>query len=94
MESILDHRIKNNRVEYKIKWVGYSKNDSTWEPETNLESCPDILKNYKISKRLVEPSSKLKGPSMQRPLPNKTVKFREEAKKPNMKKKPYTQSEE
>ena len=29
VEKIVDKRIKNGKVEYKIKWAGYSMNDCT-----------------------------------------------------------------
>ena len=31
------------KTEYLIKWYGY--NESTWEPEDNLEDC-EVLKKY------------------------------------------------
>jgi hypothetical protein len=42
----LDKRVKNGRNEYKIKWVGYSLSDCTWEPESNLNYCRDMVKAF------------------------------------------------
>lgn len=60
VEDILDYRIipaydpKSKRyyqiIEYKIKWLGYE--ETTWEPEANLEHCQIILSNF--IKRIVK----------------------------------------
>jgi hypothetical protein len=31
VESVVDKRRRNNRVEYLIKWLNYSDKDNTWE---------------------------------------------------------------
>jgi len=45
VERILDKRIRNNKVEYLIKWEGYPDTENTWEPQENLD-CPDIISAY------------------------------------------------
>ena len=35
-EKILKSRGKKGRKEYLVKWFGYPKNQSTWEPEENI----------------------------------------------------------
>lgn len=37
----LEHQCK----EYFVKWQNYSINDSTWEPQSNL-NCPDLLQLF------------------------------------------------
>ncbi|KAH8588054.1 hypothetical protein B0O99DRAFT_601165 [Bisporella sp. PMI_857] len=48
VEAITSHRVDTTgKIEYKVKWEGYEKeSDKTWEPEVNLETVPEILKEY------------------------------------------------
>lgn len=32
--------------EYLVKWAGYPEEDSTWEPEENLQGCERLLKSF------------------------------------------------
>ena len=36
VEKILKERNRDGRVEFFIRWAGYSRADDTWEPETNV----------------------------------------------------------
>uniref|UniRef100_A0A6Q2YVU1 Chromo domain-containing protein n=1 Tax=Esox lucius TaxID=8010 RepID=A0A6Q2YVU1_ESOLU len=43
-ESIIKRRIRRGRMEYLVKWKGWSPKFSTWEPEENiLDSLSRIL---------------------------------------------------
>uniref|UniRef100_A0A8C5FN43 Chromo domain-containing protein n=1 Tax=Gadus morhua TaxID=8049 RepID=A0A8C5FN43_GADMO len=35
-ESIIKRRIRRGRMEYLVKWKGWSPKYSTWEPEENI----------------------------------------------------------
>ena len=48
VEFILDSRRVNGQLEYLVKWTGYPKEESTWEPVTNLKNAkPDIRLFYR-----------------------------------------------
>ncbi|KAI9651698.1 MAG: hypothetical protein M1831_000513 [Alyxoria varia] len=46
VEKLLDHKFKGKKgiVEYLIKWEGWE--ETTWEPEENLEGCDDKMNEY------------------------------------------------
>ena len=35
-ERILKKRKRKGKMQYKVKWLGYPENQSTWEPEENI----------------------------------------------------------
>ena len=51
MEDILDFRVimrgRGYRHEYLVKWAGYPFWDCTWEPESNLTHCTEVLSAFK-----------------------------------------------
>jgi hypothetical protein len=49
VKKILDHRqygIQASENEYLVKWLGYDDLENTWEPETNLTNCRQLLAQY------------------------------------------------
>lgn len=48
VQSIVDHRYVGKKLEYKIRWKGYTAKDDTWEAKNSL-NCPDIIKKYEAS---------------------------------------------
>ncbi|XP_055988933.1 M-phase phosphoprotein 8 [Sorex fumeus] len=54
VEQILDMKIEEGNVLYKVRWKGYSSEDDTWEPEIHLQDCKEVLLEFR--NRLAEKS--------------------------------------
>ena len=86
VEKIVDKRVRNGKVEYKIKWVGYSMEECTWEPLKNLENIKKMIDDYneKINQKESHKKNSIEkflGKKTDNPLPeeekNNTIKNNE-----------------
>lgn len=46
VERILDKRLKGSKIEYLVKWDGYTEADNTWEPIRNLENVMYLVEQF------------------------------------------------
>ncbi|XP_060785608.1 M-phase phosphoprotein 8 isoform X2 [Neoarius graeffei] len=49
VERIIDMRVEDGEVLYRVRWKNYSSDDDTWEPKAHLEDCSEVLLAYERS---------------------------------------------
>jgi hypothetical protein len=53
VESIIGKREVDGVVEYRVRWIGFSENDATWEPLEHLENAADLVSSFEAHNELV-----------------------------------------
>ncbi|XP_017285659.1 M-phase phosphoprotein 8 isoform X4 [Kryptolebias marmoratus] len=75
VERIIDMRVEEGEVLYRVRWKNYCSDDDTWEPEAHLEDCREVLLTFK--KHLTEAKAKKEAESKKsvKVLPTKSDVF-------------------
>ncbi|XP_055492974.1 M-phase phosphoprotein 8 [Leucoraja erinacea] len=47
VERIVDMKVAEGQILYRVHWKGYPSDDDTWEPEAHLEDCTEVLHVFK-----------------------------------------------
>ena len=51
MKAIIDERMKDGKIEYRVRWKGYTAKDDTWEDYENIKDTADqALEDFKRGK--------------------------------------------
>ena len=64
VERIFNSRIYYKKIQYLVKWKGYTTEEATWEPITNLENAKDLVTAFHKENPKKPGGSSFKGGSM------------------------------
>ncbi len=60
VEKILEKKVTNEGVKYRIKWLGFSEKESTWEPLDNLTNVVSLINKFEVESNTEKPKEKKK----------------------------------
>jgi hypothetical protein len=46
VERVLDARVRNRKLQFFVKWMGWPESENSWEPEQNLEHAKDLIGDF------------------------------------------------
>lgn len=49
VERIDDHKVNGKTTMFYVKWKGYSAEENTWEPKSNMAHAADLLQEYEAA---------------------------------------------
>jgi hypothetical protein len=85
VEQILEKRTMAGKVQYLIKWKGWSAKDATWEPTANLSNVNHLVEEYESSlkkkTKVVSEEKELKKKSKKSPDSDEEEKQQKKPKK-------------
>lgn len=77
VEKVLGKRIRNDRVEYLLKWKGYPESENCWEPEENILSR-ELIEDYERRQKQSQISGKRSLEDSPLVTPIKKIKIEKE----------------
>ncbi|CDI87670.1 hypothetical protein EPH_0029530 [Eimeria praecox] len=51
VDYIMDQRGSGDKAYYLVKWRGFREDQATWEPASQLEGCPALLRAWRRRQR-------------------------------------------
>ena len=93
VEAITKKRIKKGKVEYLVKWKGYSPRYSTWEPEENILD-PRLIQQYIMKEQTAKATeNKPETPPTTSPTSNSNTNPNKRGRKPKTESQEKTKKE-
>ncbi|XP_042351216.1 M-phase phosphoprotein 8 [Plectropomus leopardus] len=75
VERIIDMRVEEGEVLYRVRWKNYCSDDDTWEPEAHLEDCREVLLAFKKSMAEIKAKKEAEAKKSVKLLPTKSDVF-------------------
>lgn len=47
VEKIISKRLKNGKIQFRLKWVGFSSKFNSWVNLDNI-NCPDLIREFEM----------------------------------------------
>lgn len=75
VERIIDMRVEEGEVLYRVRWKNYCSDDDTWEPEAHLEDCHEVLLAFKKYQTELKAKKEAESKKTVKILPTKSDVF-------------------
>uniref|UniRef100_UPI003AAE262A M-phase phosphoprotein 8 n=1 Tax=Centroberyx gerrardi TaxID=166262 RepID=UPI003AAE262A len=75
VERIIDMRVEEGEVLYRVRWKNYCSDDDTWEPEAHLEDCREVLLAFKKTMAELKAKKEAEAKKSVKLLPTKSDVF-------------------